>query len=743
MDLNYLLNILLKRKWLLLSVILISSTATYFFIGKLPDTFKAESVIETGIINYKGATLSRDNPFIQKYQIESAFSGLIQKMKSRNIIKLLTDELLAHDLLADGIIEKPFRTLDEEDYNLSENEINDMVLKLKTNLNDTLLNSKPEPFKPDPRLAEAYGYDYESLMKKLEINRLGETDYLKVGFKSESRELSYFVINTFVNKFMVQHESDLSSEEDEKLKFNQNKLIQYKAELDSVIKEINIYKTANGLVDVSTQRETIISQKRDLELKLQETEQTIQSLQKSLAFVEKEIFNYNEVTADEAYKKVTYNDQYSQLSKEIADLQSEIVQAQVDGKDVKLMERKLDNLKGQLKSAMERSQAVTPKSEQEKIDEKLKELVSRRLDIKLELDLALEARPSYASAIANLTRRADKLLMDDNHLYDMIEEKNRLDMEYDKIRKEYEETEYYAEGTESPIAIIEPAEKPVEPESKNRTIFSAFAGIAGGSLTSIFLFLLAFMDTSITTPSQFGKVTGLPLLGFVNHAKVKNMDLQQLFTQTQRKGDLEYFKESIRKLRTAVENARAKTFLFVSPKEQEGKSFLIMLLAYALSLNDRKILIIDTNFKNNTLSAFKTKPFFDMADTVPKQKSKIGPILKALPSGSNKADPFLKNIDIVGNKGGSQSPSEVLAGKDFNKIMESYKEKYDFIFMEAAAMNKFSDARELLPYTEKLAVIFSAESPIGSTDKDTLEYLKGMNGKMFGGILNNVDLKNI
>ena len=58
-------------------------------------------------------------------------------------------------------------------------------------------------------------------------------------------------------------------------------------------------------------------------------------------------------------------------------------------------------------------------------------------------------------------------------------------------------------------------------------------------------------------------------------------------------------------------------------------------------------------------------------------------------------------------------------------------------------MNKYSDARELLPYTEKLAVVFSAESPIGNADKDTLEYLKGMNGKMFGGILNNVDLKNI
>ena len=263
---------------------------------------------------------------------------------------------------------------------------------------------------------------------------------------------------------------------------------------------------------------------------------------------------------------------------------------------------------------------------------------------------------------------------------------------------------------------------------------------------SIVLFLVAFMDSSIATPGQFGRITGLPLVGYVNEVKLKNMDLQQLFANTQTQPELEYFKENIRKIRTAVENSKAKTFLFVSPKEQEGKSFLIVLLAYALSLNDRKVLIIDTNFKNNTLSAFKTKSFIELTTTGTKPFGSflgVGP--KTLSDGSmeDRSDPYLKNIDIVGNKGGSQSPSEVLAGKDFKKIMDTYKQKYDFIFMEGASMNKYSDARELLPFTEKLAVVFSAESPIGSADKDTLEYLKGMNGKMFGGILNKVDLKNI
>ncbi|MEZ4952936.1 MAG: Wzz/FepE/Etk N-terminal domain-containing protein [Saprospiraceae bacterium] len=746
MDLNYLLNILLKRKWLILSVVLISSIATYFFIGRLPDTYKAEAVIKTGIINYEGVTLMKDDPFVQKYQIESAFSGLIEKMKSRNIIKILTDQLLSHDLLADGIMNKPFRNPDRDDLELSQNDIDDIVLKLKTNLNDSLLNSKPEPIKPDQRLADAYGYDYTSLIKKLEINRIGETDYLKIGFESESPELSYFVLNTYLEEFFEQHEEDLSFKEQETLKFNREKLKQYKTELDSIVQMIKEYKSANGLVDVSTQRETVIAQQRDLEQKLRETQEAIPSLERNLAFLEKQIFEYNKVTADEAYKQVTYNGEFVNIEPEITKLQEEIIEARVNGsKNVAALERKLENLKLQRTKAMQRSLAVTPKSEKDKIDDKLKDLVGKHLDTKLELELAKGAMKSYSEGVSRLESKSNKLLLDDNYLIDLEQEKYRLDHEYDNIRKEYEDAKYFAEGTKSPLAPIEAPEMPTEPESKNRAVFSAFAGVAGGTLTCIVLFLLAFMDTSIATPSQFSRITNLPLLGFVNKVKVKNMDLQELFAHTQSKNELEYFKENIRKLRTAIENSGAKSFLFVSPKEQEGRSFLVVLLAYALSLNEKKILIIDTNFKNNTLSAFKTKSFIEITTTGQNMGLGHGTGQNSLSTGgsADKSDPHLKNIDIVGNKGGSQSPSEVLAGKDFKKIMESYKKKYDFIFMEAAAMNKFSDARELLPYTEKMAVVFSAEAPITGADKETLEYLKGMNGKMFGGILNNVDMKNI
>ena len=737
MDLNYLLNILLRRKWLLFSVVLVSALSTYFLLGQLPDTYKAESVIETGIINYKGPSLQRDNVFIQKFQIESNFSGLIEKMKSRSIIKSLTEKLLAHDLLTDGVSEKPFRTPDLKEARLSQNEIDDIALALKTSLKDSAADARHTLSRSSTRLAEAYGYDYESLMKKLEVNRIGETDYIKVEFESDDPELSFFVVNTYLKIFIEQYNRDLTTDEDQVLSFNRKKLRQVKAELDSVILAINKYKTQHGLVDVTTQRESIISQKKDLELKLQDVEQTIPSLQRNIAYLENQIIKYNKITANEAYNQLYYNEEFTSLGDEITQLQRQIVEAKVNGnKNTGVLEKRLESLKEKRAESMRKSLSVTPKSEKEEIDAKLKELITRHLDKKLELELAKEARQSYRREIARLERKANNLLVNDNELYKMLEEKDRLDAEYDKIRVEYEQSEYLAEGTESPIKIVEPVEQPTEPESKHRALFSAFAGVAGGTMVAIFLFLLAFLDRSIATPHQFSRITGLPLQGYVNKVKMKNIDLRRLFSEVQPKEELEYFKENIRKIRTVIESSGHKVFLFTSPKEQEGKSFLLLVLAYALSLNNRRVLIIDTNFKNNTLSGVRGKSSLVLSTT---GKNMVADVA----GEKEEPDSWLNNIDIIGNKGGNHSPSEILANKDFGKIMEKYKAGYDFIFMEGSAMNKYSDARELLPYADQLAVVFSSEVPVTSVDKDTLQYLRSLNGKLFGGLLNKVDLKNI
>jgi Mrp family chromosome partitioning ATPase/uncharacterized protein involved in exopolysaccharide biosynthesis len=746
MDFSYLFTILLRRKWLLLSVVLISSVATWFFVGQLPPIFKAKAIISTGIIDYKGVSLQKDNPFIQQFQIESSFNGLTEKMKSRRSIKMLTERLLAHDVLADGIMVKPFRTPEEEQDGISQKEIDNLALKLKTNNTDTSVNEKPHLEVADNRLAEAYGYDYESILKKLEILRIGETDYLSIEFKSESPELSYFVVKTFKEEFFKLHEEDLSYEENVALKFHETQMDKRKQELDAKILEINEYKRNNALVDVTTQRETVVSHLKDLELKKEEQSQQVIALQRQIPILNAKILEYNKVNMEDYSSNVFFTSDFQKLNDEIKSLQAKLIdQVAAGNKNTGNMEARIEQLKNEQSKYISKNVPISSKAK-EGMATQVRQWITESLEKQMELEFAKAAVRGYEAEIIKQQGRAGKLLADDSHLATLEAEKERIQEEFLRVSKEYDDAKLYAEGTENPLALVEEPEMPTEPEPSHRAMFSVFAGVASGSLTSIFLFLLAFLDSSIQSPSQFQRMTKMPLVGHVNRVKVKNLNLQHLFAHTQSEPDLEVFKENVRKLRTAIENSGAKSFLITSPKEQEGKSFLIVLLAYAFSLNNKRILIIDTNFKNNTLSEFKTKSFIEITtDPTGSYMAGLGTGRKQLPSGqeSQEGDPYLKNIDIVGNKGGSQSPSEVLAGKDFKKVMEQYGKKYDYIFLEAAAMNKYSDARELQPYVDKVLAVFSSQSPIGNADKDTFEFLRKLDGQLLGGILNNVDLKNI
>jgi len=58
----------------------------------------------------------------------------------------------------------------------------------------------------------------------------------------------------------------------------------------------------------------------------------------------------------------------------------------------------------------------------------------------------------------------------------------------------------------------------------------------------------------------------------------------------------------MRNLRYQIEQSGSSTFLFTSTKPDEGKTFTLLNLAQSFKIKNKKVLLIDTNFKKNTLT---------------------------------------------------------------------------------------------------------------------------------------------
>lgn len=747
MDFAYFLNILLKRKWLILSTMILAGATAWYFVGKLPPTFKSSATISAGIFEFKGLTLNDENAFIQQYEIDARFNQLIKDMTSRKSIRKVTNKLIEHDIkniVDPGLTEaEPFRLPDEEILNIPDSQLDDFALVLKTNFQDTLLGDFPDYERLNPLISEAFGYDYESLMEDMVIVREGDTDYVTVAFESERADLSYFVVETYCKEFLNFTKQLVTKKEDEQVRFYSNLVNEKKSALDSIVNRINQYKTNNNLIDVGTQSESAIATIQTFQDKREKEYQKIIPLRANLKYLDEKIRKYNRsfsaAYSDDLFRREDFVD----INKEISDLQLKLNQARTGKEAIQKKIKKLENLKAELISQFAKSNIHNDHP----IHDQVKEWISEKAKSEYELEFAKEAVASYDRELRNLGGKIQKYQKDDAELANMEAHKENVEKQYEQNLYKLEEAKLKAASIENPLSIEEYPEKADKPEPSHRSVIAAFSGIAGGTFASIFIFILALLDTTIQSPSQFSRRTKLPLLGFVNRIKTKKLDLNFLFHSNNPKGQLVTFRESIRKLRSIVEASGKRSFLFVSPKDGEGKSFLIILLAYALSLNNKRVLIIDTNFRNNTLSNYKNSPFW--ANT---GDGKGGLVSNWLGSGSKEQVPTegaegtgwnLRNVDIIGNKNGQQSPSEVLAGKDFDRVMRNYSTRYDYIFLEAASMNKYSDALELMPYVDKVISVFSAGSQINNSDKETMNLLRQFDNKFLGGILNQVDLKNL
>jgi polysaccharide biosynthesis transport protein len=254
----------------------------------------------------------------------------------------------------------------------------------------------------------------------------------------------------------------------------------------------------------------------------------------------------------------------------------------------------------------------------------------------------------------------------------------------------------------------------------------------------IMIIFLEYIDLSIKTPTQFLKVLELRLLGVANRINFKKAPLEEIFTDpNQKKHNTAVFRELLRKLRFEMEDSGRKIFLFTSSKAGEGKSTIIKALAYSLSLSHKTVLIIDTQFPNNSLTRdFQAQPVLESFN-IGVEDFNMDEVRKMA------VESPLPGVFIIGCQGGEYTPSEVLKPGNLLEYLKTMTHQYDYILMEGAGMNDRADSKELMKYADSVIAVISARSSIKQTDKETIAFMQTLKDKFGGAILNIVEPENI
>ena len=725
MDVIYFVKALLKRKWWIIISTIVALALSFVFTMDRAKLYRSNAQMSTGFTVNDAVKLRDEN--VDLWAADVKFNNVVETFYSPAVIGLLCYDVMLHDLTSP----KPFTELSEKQRHtplvMGFNKAQAItILRHKLDSLQTLTSYQPEERKLLEYMS-LYKYDYESVRKNLSVGRLQRTDYIDISFGSENPELSAYVVNNIYRQFLRYYRSLRSERSVENIGTFEELVNQKKTEMDQKIDALRNYKSSEGLLNVEAASGGELGLINQLEKSLLDEKANNNIIASSLQSVNSQL----NLSGQGQTVYDNNNGEIVALRKSINQLNDEYMRG--GSTDATLA----DKIKAQ-RQLLQRLMSSAPTAATSGKTMSREELQQKKAGLEADWKASQLNIASLESKIRSLRGSVGSYANKEATVSTLQKEVDLAQEEYNRLKEKLNTALDSRSAPPDDFRQTQTGQPAFRPESSKRVKIMGLAGVSVFLLSTLGVLFMEFFDKSIKSPSLFEKNVDLKLISTINHADLHRYSIPQVLQQkaddddTSRKRQ-NTFRELLRKLRYEVEASNKRIFLFTSTESQQGKTTLVQALAYSLSLSNKRVLIIDTNFCNNDLTVqLDAKPTLETFSMEPHEVS-IERVREIVTTYS------VEGIEVIGCKGGDYTPSEILPRNHLLNYLPQLKSYYDFVLLEGAPLNDYTDSKELVNYVEGVIAIFSSRLSVKQNDKESIQFLEHMNGKLLGAVLNNVN----
>ncbi len=727
MDLLYFLKVLYRKKWTIIALTLLAIIAAFFFLVNKNPLYTSLAQYSTGFTSER-VKLVDGSSAIDLYTVDVKFDNVIETIKSPQVLSRISYSLLLHDLANPANAYKTFSEKEKQKdaYKAVNKDSIRIMLTDKLAKNDLL---KPN-LKADYEALEylkLHGYDYNTLLGNLMVSRVARTDYLDIFFNSENPNLSATVVNSIGNEFLNYYKSLNVRRTNESAQTIKDLVQSQQSKVDSLGKQLLSEKISQGTIDPVSRTTSAMETVTGLETRLAEEKSKFNEHSNRYAYLKARL-----AELEGSMSGGGGNDEIVRLTNRRNELTDELNRK---GGNDPVLEKQISDLRAQINA---KASAGGGKG-------KTKDAIDAiKVQMAEESAMLNASRSSVADYEASIRRYMGMTNTNPGSGIKMDVIQTQLDMENKQlgtVKEMYSQVQGLAKDDPTSNFIQTRIGQPAaEPNSKKTMVKMALSGVSVFFLVVIIFIFLEIFDSSVKTPGIFSKLSKIKIANVVNQVNLKKNNASAIMLEDTigtkfRKNDV--FKNNIRKLRYELLHADKKIFLFTSTQNKTGKSTILEALATSLTLSKKRVLILDMNFTNNSLTrAFNSEVFIQ---DVAKGIDFSIPLTKQNIAGKTQ----LEDLDIIGCMEGNTTPSEALYNIDIKNLFEYLKEGYDFVLIEGPSLNNFADSKELAQYVEGVFTVFSADSSMQQVDVESMRYIADLKGKNHGVILNKVLTENI
>jgi len=509
--------------------------------------------------------------------------------------------------------------------------------------------------------------------------------------------------NALAKAYVTRSVERKTQEAELKLSFIEKQLKRINDNLQGSAMKIEEFKRSSNTVDLSSKAAKIIGQMNTFETQLTETA----IKEKMLASIYADIKAGNNIESI-SIDDLSQNMVQSSLSLMIQDLQRSVVAHRILRQDYT---------------------NVYPAVRREK--NKISELKKIIISTIKKMRQSIEEKQGFLETSIQKQQKLLNTLPADERAYGELQRKFVVNEKiYSYLLEKQSETAIVKASTVSKNVILDRAFLPEEAIKPKRKLIVLVGMILGLILGIALAFLRAFLNDKITSEEEVLHGTSVPLLGFIPTIK-DDKDKLKVFLAPK-----SALAEAFRNLRTNLQfmpiESKSHVIAVTSTVGGEGKTTVCINLGGIMSMAEKKTVILNLDMRKPTLhKKFDIQNVKGMS-TLLAGRASLSDVIQHTEHD---------NLDVITSGPVPPNPSELIQSGDMKEILEQLRELYDVIILDTPPIGLVTDARTLMHLADaSLYVVradYSKKEFLRNVEKLSKEDISNM-----GILLNDVKVEN-
>ncbi|TXD55430.1 polysaccharide biosynthesis tyrosine autokinase, partial [Polaribacter sp. IC066] len=327
-----------------------------------------------------------------------------------------------------------------------------------------------------------------------------------------------------------------------------------------------------------------------------------------------------------------------------------------------------------------------------------KNLLSSLENLKKSLEIQLKQLDLEEKRV---TSKIAKIPMVERGMIDIERQKIIYSELYSYLLTKKEETAISLAVTVPNAKIIDFAYSDGMPVSPKKKIVYLASLMLGFIVPFGFIYLKNLLDTKIHSRKDIEALTSIPFMGDVPHSETDEKVVINNDSRTSTAEAFRLIRTNLNFMLPKSTDDLGKTIFVTSTTSGEGKSFISINLAAALSLSNKKVLLLGLDLRAPKITEYLAIPDRKgITNYITNNEVLIKDIKFSIPE--------IKGLDIIGSGVIPPNPAELLLSTKIKDLFEEVKAEYDYIIVDTAPVNLVTDTLLISKYAEMVLYVSRA-----------------------------------